>query len=261
MFHVKHILNSLTPARARATTLALGDFSECKRGSTSSSWAAAMPAVKRRPRPRAWARRPRWSHISSRPSARCRAIPRSAVWARATWSARSMRSTALWAGSPTAAEFSSECSTGARVRRCAGRAPRRTASAMPPPCRTPIAATENLTVIEGEADDLIVSGGAVAGLRLKDGRELTAGAVVLTTGTFLRGLIHIGEKQTPAGRVGEAPAIGLSLTLERHRLCPRSAQDRYAAADRRHHHRLGCAGNAARRRAAGAVLGPDRADR
>jgi tRNA uridine 5-carboxymethylaminomethyl modification enzyme len=75
--------------------------------------------------------------------------------------------------------------------------------------------TANLTVIEGEADDLILVEGRIAGLRLADGRELGAGAVVLTTGTFLRGLIHIGEKQTPAGRVGEAPAIGLSRTLER----------------------------------------------
>ena len=57
--------------------------------------------------------------------------------------------------------------------------------------------------------------GRVAGLKLADGRELGAGAVVLTTGTFLRGLIHIGERQTPAGRVGEAPALGLSRTLER----------------------------------------------
>jgi tRNA uridine 5-carboxymethylaminomethyl modification enzyme len=78
-----------------------------------------------------------------------------------------------------------------------------------------ITATANLTVIEGEADDLIITGGQVAGLKLADGRSVTAGAVVLTTGTFLRGLIHIGEKQTPAGRVGEAPAVGLSLTLER----------------------------------------------
>src|SRR5205085_10832487 len=51
--------------------------------------------------------------------------------------------------------------------------------------------------------------------RLVDGRRRGAGAVVLTTGTLLRGLIHIGERQTPAGRVGEAPAVGLSLTLER----------------------------------------------
>ncbi len=75
--------------------------------------------------------------------------------------------------------------------------------------------TPNLTVVEGEADDLILGEGRVSAVRLADGRILAAGAVVLTTGTFLRGLIHIGEKQIPAGRVGEAPAIGLSLTLER----------------------------------------------
>ncbi len=78
-----------------------------------------------------------------------------------------------------------------------------------------IRATRNLTVIEAEADDLVLHEGSIAGLALKDGRQLAAGAVVLTTGTFLRGMIHIGERQTPAGRVGEAPAIGLSLTLER----------------------------------------------
>jgi len=55
----------------------------------------------------------------------------------------------------------------------------------------------------------------IAGLKLRDGRVIGAGAVVLTTGTFLRGLIHIGEQTTAAGRVGEAPAIGLALTLER----------------------------------------------
>src|SRR6204780_5085256 len=74
--------------------------------------------------------------------------------------------------------------------------------------------TPNLTVIEGEVDDLIVDT-QVNGVRLVDGRALGAGAVVLTTGTFLRGLIHIGERQIPAGRAGEAPAIGLSKTLER----------------------------------------------
>src|SRR6266550_8171227 len=61
--------------------------------------------------------------------------------------------------------------------------------------------TENLTVIEAEADDVIIADGRVTGIRLVDGRALATGAVVLTTGTFLRGLIHIGEKQTPAGRV------------------------------------------------------------
>src|SRR5437016_4893252 len=78
-----------------------------------------------------------------------------------------------------------------------------------------IRTTANLTVIEAEADDIAVAHGAVTGLKLADGRSIGAGAVVLTTGTFLRGLIHIGEEQTPAGRVGEAPAIGLSSTLER----------------------------------------------
>ena len=78
-----------------------------------------------------------------------------------------------------------------------------------------IATTANLSLVESEVDDLVIASGRVAGVRLMDGRVLPAGAVVLTTGTFLRGLIHIGERRTPAGRVGEAPAIGLSATLER----------------------------------------------
>jgi len=78
-----------------------------------------------------------------------------------------------------------------------------------------ISAIPNLTVVPAEADDVIIARKRIAGLKLADGRELGAGAVVLTTGTFLRGLIHIGERKTPAGRVGEAPTVGLSLTLER----------------------------------------------
>jgi tRNA uridine 5-carboxymethylaminomethyl modification enzyme len=76
----------------------------------------------------------------------------------------------------------------------------------------------NLTVIAGGVEDLLFhvkpDKREVTGVVLADGRELTAGAVVLTTGTFLRGMIHIGEQRTPAGRVGEAPALGLSKTLE-----------------------------------------------
>ena len=78
-----------------------------------------------------------------------------------------------------------------------------------------ITETANLDVVEGEADELIVSAGRVTGIRLADGREIRAGAVVVTTGTFLRGLIHLGEKTWPAGRVGEAPAMGLSKSFER----------------------------------------------
>jgi len=81
--------------------------------------------------------------------------------------------------------------------------------------QTAIRETANLSVIEGETDDLIVQGGRVIGIRLADGRELSAGAVVITTGTFLRGLIHLGEKNWPAGRVDEAPALGLSVSFER----------------------------------------------
>ncbi len=77
-----------------------------------------------------------------------------------------------------------------------------------------ITAIPNLDVIEAEADDLILDQGRVTGVKLKDGRQISCVSVVLTTGTFLRGLIHIGEKQIPAGRVGEAPALGLSRTLE-----------------------------------------------
>src|SRR5881628_2829655 len=75
--------------------------------------------------------------------------------------------------------------------------------------------TAGLEIIEGEADDLLIAEGRIVAVRLLDGSELGAGAAVLTTGTFLRGLIHVGERTTPAGRVGEAPAVGLSLTLER----------------------------------------------
>jgi tRNA uridine 5-carboxymethylaminomethyl modification enzyme len=77
-----------------------------------------------------------------------------------------------------------------------------------------ICETPNLTVIEGEADELLLEGGRISGLRLADGREFACGAVVITTGTFLRGIIHLGEKNWPAGRIDEAPAMGLSNSFE-----------------------------------------------
>lgn len=80
--------------------------------------------------------------------------------------------------------------------------------------QTAILAQPNLEVVEGEVDDLIVEGGRVAGVVLLDGRRIGAKAVVLTTGTFLRGLIHRGEETVPAGRLGEKPVLGLSTRLE-----------------------------------------------
>jgi tRNA uridine 5-carboxymethylaminomethyl modification enzyme len=78
-----------------------------------------------------------------------------------------------------------------------------------------LAGIANLEIIEGDAFDLGLRGQSVAAVILKDGRELKCGAVVLTTGTFLRGLIHIGDVKTPAGRAGEAATLGLSATLTR----------------------------------------------
>lgn len=79
-----------------------------------------------------------------------------------------------------------------------------------------LAAQPNLDIVAGEVFDLEVEAGRVVGVVLADGRRFATGTVVLTTGTFLRGLIHIGEKRIPAGRVDEAPSLGLSATLERH---------------------------------------------
>jgi tRNA uridine 5-carboxymethylaminomethyl modification enzyme len=76
-----------------------------------------------------------------------------------------------------------------------------------------IRATADLAVIETAVEDLIVKDGAAAGVVTADGRHIAAAAVVLTTGTFLRGLIHRGEERTPGGRHGEAPANGLSQRL------------------------------------------------
>jgi tRNA uridine 5-carboxymethylaminomethyl modification enzyme len=78
-----------------------------------------------------------------------------------------------------------------------------------------LAGTPNLVVAEGSAEDLVLAHGRTSGVVLADGRMISAGAVVLTTGTFLRGLIHMGEETIPAGRVGEPPSLGLSATLER----------------------------------------------
>jgi tRNA uridine 5-carboxymethylaminomethyl modification enzyme len=76
-----------------------------------------------------------------------------------------------------------------------------------------VRAEANLEVIAEPAEDLLVENGAAAGVITGCGRELRAGAVVITTGTFLRGVIHLGETRIPAGRVGEQPAIRLSERL------------------------------------------------
>ncbi|HEY8948630.1 MAG TPA: tRNA uridine-5-carboxymethylaminomethyl(34) synthesis enzyme MnmG [Rhizomicrobium sp.] len=76
-----------------------------------------------------------------------------------------------------------------------------------------LAKAVNLEIKEAAAEDLVLRDGRVAGVQTAAGEVIACGAVVLTTGTFLRGLIHIGETKIPAGRVGEEPSIGLSKTL------------------------------------------------
>lgn len=73
-----------------------------------------------------------------------------------------------------------------------------------------ISEQENLSIIEGGAHDILVEDGRITGVILSDGRVISCAAAVITTGTFLNGLIHIGDKQFPAGRMGEKPALGLS---------------------------------------------------
>jgi tRNA uridine 5-carboxymethylaminomethyl modification enzyme len=76
-----------------------------------------------------------------------------------------------------------------------------------------LAATPNLTLMAGAAEALILDGDRVVGVTTSEGLELRAGAVVLTTGTFLNGVIHRGEERIPAGRHGEAPSTGLAADL------------------------------------------------
>jgi tRNA uridine 5-carboxymethylaminomethyl modification enzyme len=79
--------------------------------------------------------------------------------------------------------------------------------------QTALAAISNLEILEAAAEDLFLKHGRIAGVVTACGQTITCSSVVLTTGTFLRGLIHIGERKIPAGRVDEEPSVGLSKTL------------------------------------------------
>jgi tRNA uridine 5-carboxymethylaminomethyl modification enzyme len=76
-----------------------------------------------------------------------------------------------------------------------------------------IAEQPGLTVVAAAASGFLISGGAVSGVIAEDGRHFTCGTAVLTTGTFLNGLIHIGDRRIPAGRHGEPPSLGFSRQL------------------------------------------------
>ena len=77
-----------------------------------------------------------------------------------------------------------------------------------------IGSIPNLVVVEGEAARILSEAGAVRGVELSDGRVLLCRAVVITTGTFLRGVIHLGDRRTPAGRFGDKPSVSLAQSLD-----------------------------------------------
>jgi tRNA uridine 5-carboxymethylaminomethyl modification enzyme len=77
-----------------------------------------------------------------------------------------------------------------------------------------IEATPNLSVVFGEVTDLVQQSDVVCGIQLADGAQISAAAVVLTTGTFLRGIIHIGDESRPGGRMGDAPSTALAERLD-----------------------------------------------
>ncbi|WP_425044910.1 tRNA uridine-5-carboxymethylaminomethyl(34) synthesis enzyme MnmG [Primorskyibacter sp. S87] len=80
--------------------------------------------------------------------------------------------------------------------------------------RTETETRKNLTIVEGEAIDFLVEDGHVKGIRLDNGSEIGAIATILTTGTFLRGVIHIGDVTKPGGRMGDKPSIKLAKRIE-----------------------------------------------
>lgn len=76
-----------------------------------------------------------------------------------------------------------------------------------------LSAQPNLVILEGEVTGLIEGGGRISGIQLADGSEIRAGAVILTAGTFLNGIIHVGDQQRPGGRVGDKPSVTLARQL------------------------------------------------
>ena len=81
-----------------------------------------------------------------------------------------------------------------------------------------LAEQENLTILEGAVADIEINQGRVSGILTENGEMIKSDAVVLTTGTFLGGLIHLGSERTPAGRVGEAPSLALAKRLREMKL-------------------------------------------
>ncbi len=111
--------------------------------------------------------------------------------------------------------------------------------------RATLEAQPNLSIVIGEVVDLTISNGSVTGVRLADGGEIQARAVVLTSGTFLRGVIHLGSERHPAGRIGERASWPWRIA-SRLPVPAGSAEDWNAPTPRRAHHRFRIARGAER---------------
>ncbi len=122
-------------------------------------------------------------------------------------------------------------------------------------------ATPNLTIRQASVERVIVEDGAVRAVESQIGELFAARTVILTTGTFLKGLVHIGLRNYNAGRAGDFAAMGLSDSLASLGFRIGRLEDRDLPAPRRPHYRLLGARDSARRRAAAAVLVPHRAHR
>ena len=120
--------------------------------------------------------------------------------------------------------------------------------------------TPNLTIRQASAERLLLEGDRVRGVESQIGEEFEGSTVILTTGTFLKGLVHIGLKNYSAGRAGDFAAMGLSEHLARTGIQYRAAQDWHLPSPGRPHDRLCGIGSSARRRAAPAVFVPHRED-
>ncbi|MGB3178345.1 MAG: tRNA uridine-5-carboxymethylaminomethyl(34) synthesis enzyme MnmG [Albidovulum sp.] len=77
-----------------------------------------------------------------------------------------------------------------------------------------LVAQENISIVEGEVVDFVINNNRVGGVRLEGGAEILATSVILTSGTFLRGIIHIGDKSQPGGRMGDKPSVRLAERID-----------------------------------------------
>ena len=172
-----------------------------------------MQAWRRRGPPPVSADPWRFARCRTPPSRTCRAIRRLAARPRGISCARSMRSAASWAWLSMPRAFSSSSSTAAAVQRSGRRGRRLTSAPIPPGCARPCWRNRAFSGFSAKPRRVLTDGGRVSGLAMETGERFSCRALVITTGTFLNGLVHIGPEQRPSGRAGEPPSHELAESL------------------------------------------------